>query len=456
MMNETVHNNLVSNKPVSPIIKVHNRRWVILIIYMIYTAISCFQWTEYSIITNLVVDYYGVSASAVDWTAMCFMVAWPVFVFPASYMIERVGLRAAALIGAFLTAIGAAIKLFAYGRDLFYVVLIGQTVVAISQVFILNLPPKIAVTWFKPSEVSTVCSLGVFGMALGIALGFLLPPVIVKNHENVDDIGADINVMCWGTAIAIAPVALTVLFYFPEEPPYPPSQAQLEGRENKEVVNFKVFAESLKVLFKNKAFLIHAFSYGLNLAIYSAIGTLLNQFILNYFEEAQEDAGRMGLVMILVGMLGSILVGVVLDKTHRYKEAAIFVFLMSAISMGGFLFALEMRSKWMIYVTIGVFGFFLNAYLPAGIEFATEITFPSPESTVAGLLFAISQVFGVVFTIALAEINTNYGTFYSVLGQILILIVGTITTCFTPNTLNRQKAFLKDRILFEKVPDIES
>ncbi|CAH1969779.1 unnamed protein product [Acanthoscelides obtectus] len=121
-------------------------------------------------------------------------------------------------------------------------------------------------------------------MALGIALGFLLPPVIVRNHENVDDIGADINVMCWGAAIAIAPVALTVLFYFPDEPPNPPSQAQLKERENKEVVNFKVFLKSLKTLFKNNAFLIHAFSYGLNLAIYSAIGTLLNQFILNYFE----------------------------------------------------------------------------------------------------------------------------------------------------------------------------
>nr|CAI5855693.1 unnamed protein product [Callosobruchus analis] len=342
-MHKAVHSNLTSNEPASPIVKVHKRRWVILTIYMIYSAISCFQWTEYSIITNLVTDYYNVSASAVDWTAVCFMVAWPVFVFPASYVIERMGLRAAALIGAFLTAIGAAIKLFAYGRDLFYVVLIGQTVVAISQVFILNLPPKIAVTWFKPSEVSTVCSLGVFGMALGIALGFLLPPVIVKNHENVEDIGADINVMCWGTAIAIAPVALTVVFCkslleikvclsdFPEEPPYPPSQAKLEERENKDVVNFKVFIGSLKVLFKNKAFLIHAFSYGLNLAIYSAIGTLLNQFILNYFEEAQEDAGRMGLVMILVGMLGSILIGIVLDKTHRYKSVYICILLFHSL-----------------------------------------------------------------------------------------------------------------------------
>nr|CAI5855695.1 unnamed protein product [Callosobruchus analis] len=320
--------NLLDSKP---IIRVYKRRWIILLIYITYNTISSFQWIEYSIITNLVMDYYNVDASTVDWTAMSFMVAWPVLVFPASFIVDKLGLRAAALIGAFLTAIGAAIKLFAYGRDLFYVVLIGQTVVAISQVFILNLPPKIAVTWFKPSEVSTVCSLGVFGMALGIALGFLLPPVIVKNHENVEDIGADINVMCWGTAIAIAPVALTVVFYFPEEPPYPPSQAKLEERENKDVVNFKVFIGSLKVLFKNKAFLIHAFSYGLNLAIYSAIGTLLNQFILNYFEEAQEDAGRMGLVMILVGMLGSILIGIVLDKTHRYKSVYICILLFHSL-----------------------------------------------------------------------------------------------------------------------------
>lgn len=64
------------------------------------------------------------------------------------------GLRITGLIGAVLTGIGSFVKVFSVGRDLYYVVLIGQTVTAISQLFILSLPPKIAVTWFSPKEVS--------------------------------------------------------------------------------------------------------------------------------------------------------------------------------------------------------------------------------------------------------------------------------------------------------------
>lgn len=64
------------------------------------------------------------------------------------------GLRITGLIGAFATATGAGIKIFSVARDRFYVVLIGQTVTAVSQLFILSLPPKLAVTWFKPEEVS--------------------------------------------------------------------------------------------------------------------------------------------------------------------------------------------------------------------------------------------------------------------------------------------------------------
>lgn len=59
----------------------------------------------------------------------------------------------AALIGCMATAIGAGVKVFSVGTNLFYVVMIGQTIIAVSQIFILSLPPKIAVTWFKANEV---------------------------------------------------------------------------------------------------------------------------------------------------------------------------------------------------------------------------------------------------------------------------------------------------------------
>lgn len=46
-----------------------------------------------------------------------------------------------------------------------------------------------------------------------------------------------------------------------------------------------------------------------------------NLSILEYvsLQNGEEDAGRVGLLMVLAGMLGSVLSGIVLDKTHRFK-----------------------------------------------------------------------------------------------------------------------------------------
>lgn len=65
--------------------------------------------------------------------------------------------------GAFGTALGSWIKVAGVAPDLFYVALIGQTVTAMSQVFILGVPPNVAATWFGAEQVSSACSIGVFG-----------------------------------------------------------------------------------------------------------------------------------------------------------------------------------------------------------------------------------------------------------------------------------------------------
>jgi FLVCR family feline leukemia virus subgroup C receptor-related protein len=36
-------------------------------------------------------------------------------------------------------------------------------------------------------------------------------------------------------------------------------------------------------------------------------------------QDGEEDAGRIGLLMMLAGMLGSILSGIILDKSHKFK-----------------------------------------------------------------------------------------------------------------------------------------
>lgn len=67
------------------------------------------------------------------------------------------------LIGAIGTTAGAWIKVLSVSPDRFYVAMIGQTVAAIAQVFILGVPPNVAAVWFGPEQVSSACSIGVFG-----------------------------------------------------------------------------------------------------------------------------------------------------------------------------------------------------------------------------------------------------------------------------------------------------
>lgn len=98
-----------------------------------------------------------------------------------------------------------------------------------------------------------------------------------------------------------------------------------------------------------------------------------------------------------------------------------------------------------------LFRFFLSAYLPCGFEFASEITYPSPESTVSGLLLTISAIFGAVLTLAVTEIMKNNDSFTAILVQIVVLGVGSILTICTPGHLKRQAAFNRN-IVFEKVP----
>ncbi|CAG9833400.1 unnamed protein product [Diabrotica balteata] len=428
-----------------PIIKVYLKRWLILLMYIVTGILSTFHWVEYSIISNIVTKYYHISTSESNWTSVVFAFVWPFTMLPTCYIIDKMGLRVAALIGAFLTLLGAAIKIFSIGENLFWVVMIGQTIVAVSQIFILTLPSKLAVTWFKPQEVSTACSLGLFGLTFGSALGFVIPPMIVQDSDNLAEIGNNLKIISWGLTLAMAPVTLAMFFYFAAEPPFPPSQAMLEERQNRQTVTFLSFMKSIKSLLQTKSFLLHNLCYACNVGIYCSIGTLLNQLILNYFPGEQEEAGRMGLVMILTGMVGSIVTGIVLDKTHKYKETGFVIFVLTTLSLGGLTLSLEMKSKWMVYLAIGIFGFFLNGYLPAGIEFAIEMTFPSPESTVTGILLTTSQILAFILTIILGIILEQCGALICIITMIAVMGTGCILTLFTPNQLKRQQAFMKDR-----------
>lgn len=69
---------------------------------------------------------------------------------------------------------------------------------------------------------------------------------------------------------------------FPRQPPLPPSLTQGEERKKRPPL-FGEFFNLFKKLLKKNGFAAHMVAYGINIGVFAAVGTFLNQFVLQYF-----------------------------------------------------------------------------------------------------------------------------------------------------------------------------
>ncbi|CAO1365862.1 unnamed protein product, partial [Diamesa serratosioi] len=430
----------LDNQPTTGEFRVYKLRWVVLGIFVMYSASNAMQWIQFSIISNVVQRYYNISSSWVDWTSMIYMILYIPLIFPGSWLLDKLGLRVAALCGCLGTCLGAWIKVFAIEPHLFWVAFIGQAIVATSQVFILSLPAKLAAVWFGPNQVSSACSIGVFGNQLGIAVGFILPPTLVKNHDNTELIGKDLQFMFYLVAGFTSVLVVLVIFFFKAQPPTPPSASAASQDSEKHPNESSPFLHSIKRLICNSNYTLLLVSYGMNVGVFYAISTLLNQIVLFHYPGAEEDAGRIGLCIVVAGMMGSVCCGIVLDKTHRFKETTLAVYGFTMIGMFIYTFTLNTGYIAVVYGTSALLGFFMTGYLPVGFEFAAELTYPEPEGTSSGLLNAGAQVFGITFTMLYSELLDNWGDIVANLVMAVCLVIGTVLTALIKSDLRRQMA----------------
>ncbi|CAK1601581.1 unnamed protein product [Parnassius mnemosyne] len=70
--------------------KVYKSRWVMLAFFVLYSASNSLQWTQYTIIQDIVVKYYGVPSMVVSWTSMVYMITYVPLIFPASWLLDKI------------------------------------------------------------------------------------------------------------------------------------------------------------------------------------------------------------------------------------------------------------------------------------------------------------------------------------------------------------------------------
>nr|CAD2169237.1 unnamed protein product [Meloidogyne enterolobii] len=391
--------------------KIYSRRYAMLTMFILLSASNAMQWIEYSIIAHIIHAYYNVEYTTVDWTSMIYMLTYMILIFPGSWFLDKYGLR--------------------------------MSIVGSSQVFILGIPPRLAAVWFGPEQVSTACAAGVFGNQLGIAIGFILPPLLV-HPGNKESISFQLSLLFLISAVVNSIIFIFIALFFAEKPPLPPSNAQMQAIDESREGDF---GRSIKNLLKNGNYILLLITYGINVGVFYAISTLLSQMILFYHEGAQKATGTIGLLIVVSGMFGSVVCGYVLDKWHHFKMTTLIVYLFSFLGMIVFTFTLARWPLWTIFIIAIALGFFMTGYLPLGFEFAAELTFPIAEGTTSGLLNGSAQAFGIAMTFGMGKVIHDLSILWCNVIMSALLFVGFILTALIKSDLRRQNAHIRVGII---------
>ncbi|KAM7402949.1 hypothetical protein PAMA_003734 [Pampus argenteus] len=439
----TSEDSLLDNEQLFPLLetKLYKRRWVMLFLFSIYSLSNGFMWLQYSIISDIFMRFYSIDSLAIDWLSMIYCLTYIPLILPIMWLLDNRGLRDIVVVGSAFNCIGAWIKTSTAHPDMFAVTVFGQFVCSVATVYILGIPSRLASVWFGREEVSTACSIGVLGNQMGIAIGFLIPPILVPNVDDINELAFHIRIMFYISAGVATLIFVLVVIVFQERPEIPPSQAQAQARSIPP--DEYSYTASIMRLLRNKPFMLLVVSYGLNVGCFYAVSTLLNRMIIEHYPGEEVNAGRIGLTIVVAGMVGSLICGIWLDKTKTYKQTTLIVYILSLVAMLVYAFTLNQGHLWVVFVTAGFLGLFMTGYLPLGFEFAVELTYPESEGTSSGLLNCSAQIFGIIFTISQGKIIDKWGTLAGNIFLCVFLLIGTAITGFIKSDLRRQKANLQ-------------
>jgi len=368
--------------------RVYRYRWVVLAVFMLVNIPMAMLWITYAPINNLASQYYGVSSLAIGVLAMSFMIAFIPLSLPAAWVVDTRGFRVAVGFGV------VAMSVFGIARGLaganYTLVLLSTIGIAVGQPFLLDAWTKVPANWFAPGERATAVGLLTLANMVGVAIGMALTPILADSMSiaNVQ--------LVYGALAAASAIAFLALAR--EKPATPPSPPGMEERA--------LMLDGLKHALTVRPFLVMLGIAFIVMGAFNGVTTWVEE-IIRPRGFGPTEAGVMGALMLLAGIVGAVVLSALSDRRRRRIPFMAFALVATVPGLLGVTFA---TNTGMLFASALVFGFFLVAVLPLGLQYAAEISHPTPEGTSSGLIQLCGQV-SVVFVFVMAALRTANGSY---------------------------------------------
>ncbi|MFO0750326.1 MAG: MFS transporter [Myxococcota bacterium] len=363
---------------------VYAARWGVLVAYALLALVLQLQWLTFAPIAREAMTVYGASQFQVDFLSLIFMGVFVVMCIPASYVIDRWGIRVGVGLGAVLMAVFGIVK--GLGASSYTVVAAAQVGLAVAQPLVLNATTKLAAQWFPMKERATAVGIASLAQFLGIIVVMLVTPALVAKS----DAGIDLRPVMLLYGGLSAGAAVLVLLLVRERPPTPPGEEPAEARP--------LSWAAVRAMLGQRDMRLVMGLFLIGLGVFNALSTCIDQLCALSGLSA-DDTGMVGGIMFITGIVGAAILPAISDRRRRRKP---FLVLAMAV-MTPALLGLTLASGYLpLLLASAVLGFFLlGAGAPIGFQYAAEVSYPAPESMSQGAILLVGQISGILFIVGI-------------------------------------------------------
>ncbi len=368
--------------------RVYGYRWVVLGAFMLVNLAIQLLWISYAPITGQAAAFYGVSDLKIGLLSMLFMLAFIPLSIPVSWAIDTLGFRltvgaGAALMGAFGIMRGLAGSSYA----LTFTATLG---LAAAQPFLLNAWTKVPALWFPAKERATAVGLVTLANLVGTAAGMVLTP----------SLSTTLSIPTLQLYYGIFSAACAALFIIVarERPASPP------GTDSGQVRSLML--DGLRHAFTVPSFRRYLIISFVGLGVFNGVTTWIEAIVrLRGFGPA--EAGTLGAIMLVSGGGGGLLPPALSDKKGQRRPFIAAGLVLAIPGLAGIALA---PTFFLLCVSSAMLGFFLTSVMPTGMQYASEVSRPTPEGTSNGLIQLFGQA-SVVFVWLMEALRGTDGSF---------------------------------------------
>jgi sugar phosphate permease len=363
-------------------------------------------------ITNLQVYFLG----------LVFMISYPFAYYFANYALDQKGLKFGLHIGTILTLIGALIRCLGYYS---YAPLIGQILASIGEPFLLDGPSKLVNEWFSPNVRSFFITIAGSANNIGISLGFLIPSAFLK-PGNINKISLLYALIVEAGIVLVVSIMQFILFR--------PSPFK-EINKNTMLFYCKPYAK----LCRNKNFILILIAGSLGTANFQTFSTVIEGLIVP-FGFTSHHSSILGFILLFGGVTESVLLGIVTNKTKKYKLIFLICTAICLAILIALYFVLAFHRLSLVILCILLISPGTVFILPLSLDYVQLLSPDVGESTSSGAVLSLAQIISIVQITICDKIQTTFKGTRSSIYMIYVMGVASVISLVLPLFLKSSTA----------------